>query len=58
MASIPPSSTDADYPDTEFKLLDTDSKLKMPAIPAPHKHQIHVLIIGMSNPLLQELISF
>jgi len=38
--------------DTELTFSDTASKLSKPEMPAPHKHQIHVLIIGMENSLI------
>jgi hypothetical protein len=33
--------------DTKLSLSDTNSKMTKPQLPTPHKHQIHVLIIGI-----------
>ena len=39
--------TEAQEEDTKLSLSDTDSTMTKPQLPIPHKHQIHVLIIGM-----------
>lgn len=45
---IPSTLNGEDVPDdTKLSLSDTDSKMTKPQLPTPHKHQIHVLIIGI-----------
>jgi hypothetical protein len=55
MGSMSPSNGTTLNPtvaNTELSLSDTASKLLKPEMSVPHKHQIHVLIIGMKNCLI------
>jgi hypothetical protein len=42
----PTGSVPSEYPDTELHPSDTPSEMLIPESPTPHKHQLHVLIIG------------
>jgi hypothetical protein len=42
----PTNGAPAQESDTALSLSDTSSTMTKPQLPTPHKHQIHVLIIG------------